>query len=331
MASSDSRRVVLAALAGNALIAVSKFVAAAFTGSTAMLAEGVHSVADTGNQALLFLGMRLARRRKTVRHPFGRSVERYFWAFVVSMMLFTIGGVFAVYEGVHKLMALMDAATGQSAASHDPSSRLWNYGVLGVSLLFEGGSFLVAFRELRRMRRGGSLWRSLFESRDPTVPVVFMEDAAALTGLLLALVGVGLSDLTGWAGWDGFASVVIGLLLCVVAVLLARDVHSLLLGESATPEDQEAVQRIVEGVEGVRQLTQLLSMHRGPDDVLLALKVAFDPSLPLARIEQLVDEMEAAIRAEMPHMRHIFVEPDSDYDPGQDPDAPSKRPSYPPA
>ncbi len=325
MASADSTRVVLAAMVGNGLIAVSKFVAAAFTGSTAMLAEGVHSVADTANQALLFLGIRLARQRKTARHPFGRAVERYFWPFVVSIMLFTVGGGFAVYEGAHGLLAPASEASGP-----DASLRAWNYGVLGLSLLFEGASFLVALREFRKTRQGRSVWTALFESRDPTIPVVFMEDLAALVGLLMALAGIGLSDATGWSGWDEVASILIGVLLCTIAVLLARDVHSLLLGESATPEDQHAVQRLVEGTDGVLQITQLLSMHRGPDDVLLALKVAFDPSLPLPRIEALVDEIEAAIRAELPHMRHIFVEPDSDYDPGQDPDAPSQRPSCPP-
>jgi len=306
-ARADSTKVVIAALAGNLLIATSKFVAAFLTGSAATLAEAVHSCADTGNQVLLLFGMKLSLRRPTEQHPFGRAIERYFWAFVVSIMLFTVGGVFAVFEGYHKLLAV----TEHTDVVH--GSNLWNYVVLGVSAAFETYSFLVAMGEFRKLRGQRSTLRAMIESRDPTIPVVVLEDSAALAGLFLALVGIGLSDLTGWRGFDGIASLLIGVLLCGVAVFLANETHSLIVGESATPADRAKVRRIVEAVAGVRAVTQMLSMHRGPDDVILALKVDFERALEVGTIEQTINDIETRVREELPHMRHIFVEPDATY------------------
>jgi cation diffusion facilitator family transporter len=329
-AEANSTKVVLAALAGNLAIAVCKFVAAFVTGSTATLAEAVHSVADTGNQILLLFGMRLALRGPTEQHPFGRTIERYFWPFVVSMMLFTVGGVFAVYEGIHKIAAM--ATVIDDLQAHHGSS-LWNYGVLGTSFLFESYSFSVAWREFSKYKGARTLAAALAESKDPTIPVVIMEDTAALFGLAIALVGVGLSDLTGWAGWDGIASLVIGILLCVVAYFLAQKTHSLIVGESATVVDRRAVARIALAVPGVRGVTQLLSMHRGPDDVLLALKLDFSRDLSVSELEQTTDAVEDAIRKELPHMAQIFIEADSKYDGHADarPDASVLPPSDKPA
>jgi len=305
----DSAKVVIAALIGNALIAVSKFVAAAITGNVATLAEAVHSVADTGNQVLLMLGMRLSAREPTEHHPFGRAAERYFWAFVVSIMLFTIGGGFALYEGVHKLLHLRTAVT--ESTGH--GSNLWNYGVLGLATLFELYSFSVAWREFRKLRGTRTTSETLRATKDPTIPVVLLEDSAALIGLVVALIGVSLGDLTGWAGWDGVASIAIGLLLCAVAVFLSRETHSLLLGESATPEDRRRVRDVVMKVGGVRGVTQLLTLHRGPEDVLLALKVDFDPGMAVTELEEAINLIESRVREALPHMRYIFVEPDSGY------------------
>ena len=310
-AEANSTKVVVAALAGNFAIAISKFVAAFVTGSTATLAEAVHSVADTGNQVLLLLGMRLAEKQPTEQHPFGRTIERYFWPFVVSMMLFTVGGVFAVYEGVHKIAAMTTVVDGLTA---EHGSSWWNYGVLGTSFAFECYSFSVAWREFRKFKGERSIMVALVEAKDPTIPVVIMEDAAALLGLAIALAGIGLSNLTGWAGWDGIASLVIGLLLCFVAYFLARETHSLIVGESATLEDRRAIRRIALGVEGVVGVTQLLSMHRGPDDVLLALKLSFARDLTVSELEATTDRVEEAIRRELPHMSQIFIEADSKYD-----------------
>jgi len=319
---SDSARVVVAALIGNLLIAVSKFVAAFFSGSVATLAEAVHSVADTLNQVLLMVGLRRAARPPTQLHPFGHAVESYFWPFLVSIMLFLLGAAFAIGEGTHDLFEL--------AAGRDPEgghgSRLWSYGVLGTSFAFESYSFAVASGEFRKLRAGRTVWQTLLHAKDPTIPVVLMEDAAALLGLGIALVAVGLSDLTGWSGWDAAGSLLIGLLLGVVAFVLSRRTHSLLLGEAASPEDRARVVEVARSVPRVLDVTQLLSMHLGPKHVLLALKVAFERELTVEDVERVTDQLEQAIRAALPHMRYIFVEPDGDYVAAHDPDRPRPIP-----
>lgn len=314
-AGGDSNKVVIAALAGNVLIAASKFFAAFMTGSAATLAEAVHSASDCANQVLLLVGMRLAQRKATEKHPFGRSIEQYFWPFMVSMLLFTVGGAFAFYEGIHKLLHLTTAAS----AAFGHGSDLWSYGVLGTSFVMEAFSFRVAWGEFKKYKGKKSTIRAMIDARDPTIPIVLLEDAAALVGLLIALVGVGLSGLTGWRGYDGIASLFIGVLLCVVAFFLARETHSLIVGESATLEDRQRIHEIALGVPGVLAVTQLLSMHRGPADVLLALKIAFDPKFTLAEVESTVDALESAIRKELPQMVQIFTEPDSHYDGAVDP------------
>lgn len=313
MADPSSGKVVAAALLGNGLIAISKFVAGAITGSTSMLAEAVHSVADTLNQALLMFGMKRAQRTPTALHPMGYAAESYFWPFMVSIMIFLLGGVFALYEGIHGLIELEGGHAEPSGGSH-----LWDYGVLGTAILFEGFSFVVAMREFRKMKGGRKTLDVILESKDPTIPVVLLEDSAAMIGLVVALVAIGLSQATGWPGWDCVGSIVIGALLCGVSYLLSRETHSLLIGESASHEDRERVVRIVEADPSVTRITQLLSMHRGPDDVLLALKVGFAPTLDVGRVEEAIDRVEAAIRAELPKMKVIFVEPDADYDPSRD-------------
>lgn len=314
----DSTRVVIAALAGNLLIALSKFVAAFFSGSIATLAEAVHSVADTVNQVLLMVGLRRAARRPTLLHPFGHAVESYFWPFLVSIMIFLLGGAFALWEGFQDLRELWAGA--DPAEGH--GSRLWSYGVLGLSFAFESYSFSVAFREFKKMMAGRTLWETLMHAKDPTIPVVLMEDTAAIVGLGIALVAVALSDVTGWAGWDAIGSLLIGLVLGTVAYVLSRRTHSLLIGEAATPEDRARVHEIAKSIPGIRGVTQLMSMHLGPKHVLLALKVDFDRELDIVAIETAIDALEQAIREAMPHMRYIFVEPDHDYVLDKDPERP---------
>lgn len=314
-AEADSAKVVVAAMIGNGLIAVSKFVAGFLTGSASMLAEAVHSVADTANQVLLMVGLRRSRGTATALHPFGMAAESYFWPFIVSILIFFVGGCFALYEGVHALLA-------EHAADEEAASNLWNYGVLGVAIVFESYSFTVAMREFRKMKGAASTMEVIRASKDPTIPVVLMEDTAALVGLVLALAAVGLGDLTGWAGFDAAGSIAIGALLCGVAYLLARETHSLLIGESASREDREKVVRIVEADPAVRRVTQLLSLHRGPEDVLLALKVGFDPGITVDDLEAAIDRVEDRIRADVPRMKHIFIEPDADYDPAKDAERP---------
>lgn len=301
---SDAHKVVIAALLGNLGIAVAKFVAAWLSGSTAILAEGVHSLADTGNQGLLLVGMGLAKQARPELYPLGREKESYFWAFIVALLLFFVGGVFAVYEGVHKLFAV--------EASH--GSLLIPLGVLAVSLLMEGGSFFVAFKEFNKGRGDAPFFKALFSGKDPTIPVVLLEDTAAVCGLVIAFVAIGISALTHDPRFDAVGSVVIGLLLCTVGLVLARYTRSLLLGEGVTPEVRERTLALVEGTPGVLKVTQFLSMHVGPEAVILALKVRFEPNMALERIESVIDDIEARVRESVPEMRRIFVEPDSDYD-----------------
>jgi cation diffusion facilitator family transporter len=304
-----ARKVVIAALLGNLGIAVAKFVAAWLSGSTAILAEGVHSLADTGNQGLLLVGMSLAQQSQPDRYPLGREKESYFWAFIVALLLFFVGGVFAVYEGTHKLLAPGDEAHG---------SPLIPLGVLAVSLLMEGGSFLVAFKEFNKSRGQRGFFQALFRGKDPTIPVVLLEDTAAVFGLCIAFGAIGVSALTRSTVPDAIGSIVIGALLCTVGIVLARYTRSLLLGEGVTPEVRARTLGLVETTPGVLKVTQFLSMHLGPEAIILALKVRFRPKMVLEELETVIDDIEARVRAEVPEMKKIFVEPDSDYDPAQD-------------
>lgn len=298
----DSKKVVIAALAGNMAIAACKFGAAFLSGSTATLAEAVHSLADTGNQGLLLIGMRLAARPPDERFPFGRSGEKYFWPFVVALMLFSLGGAFAVFDGVHHVLNPTKEAHG---------SRWWSYGVLGISLTFEAMSFRVAWGEFKVLAKGRHWLTAVREARDPTIPLVLAEDTTALVGLTIAFVAVLVSQLTGQEFWDPVGSICIGLLLAVVAVALARITHSLLIGASADPEEEGQALEITEGVDGVEKVTQLLTFHVGPDVAILTMKIAFKPSMLVSEVEDTINEIERRIRAEMSTMRKIFIEVDA--------------------
>jgi cation diffusion facilitator family transporter len=298
----DSKKVVVAALAGNIAIAACKFGAAYASHSTATLAEAVHSLADTANQALLLVGMSLAARPASERFPFGRASERYFWPFVVALMLFSVGGAFAVWEGIDKLV---------HPPTPDAGGAIWSYGVLGVSLAIEAMSFRVAFGEFRVLARGKPWRRAILETRDPTIVLVMAEDATAIVGLCIALAAVGLTGASGHSAYDAAGSVAIGVLLCAVAFVLARVTHGLLIGESATPEDQTRALLLTEGTPGVTSVTQLLTMHLGPDVAILAMKVAFRPGMAVEEVEKTTDEVERRIRGELPQMRKIFIEADS--------------------
>jgi cation diffusion facilitator family transporter len=309
-AGSDPKKVVIAALAANLGIAVAKLVAAWLSNSTTMVAEGVHSVADSANQALLLLGMTLAARKAPGLYPLGRQKERYFWAFMVSLTLFFLGGVFAIYEGVHRLRSGHGEAISPIAAIV----------VLVVSIALEASSFFVAIREFNRMRGKRSFAHALFSSKDPTIPVVLLEDAGAVAGLTFALAAVVITWATGSPVADGIGSIVIGLLLCTIGLLLAGDTKSLLIGESASPEVEQTALERAEGTAGVEAVTQLLTMHLGPDSILLALKVRFQEGLAVADIERVIDALEDRVRQAVPEMKRIFVEPDGDYEEAKDPE-----------
>lgn len=294
--------VVYAALGANLLIAIAKFIAAFFTRSSAMIAEACHSLADTVNQVLLLLGMKLASRPDDEKHPFGYAQERYFWAFVVAICIFTVGAVVALYEGIEKILHHGDPA-------HGLKHPLWGVGVLGVSIVLEVFSFVVAIREFKKIKGGQSVTRAIGDARDPIVITVLMEDSAALFGLVAALAGLLLAWLTGNMLFDGIASVLVGVVLAVVAFLLARESKDLLLGESVKRDDAKRIEAIVAAAPNVGRLLRQATMHLGPDDVLAALKIEFADGMTTNEIEQAIDEVERRLRAELPHLKRIWIEP----------------------
>jgi cation diffusion facilitator family transporter len=298
-------KVVIAAMVANGGIAIAKFVAAYLSGSVTMTAEGVHSLADTANQALLLLGMGLSRRIDPERYPMGRAKESYFWAFIVSLLLFFMGGVFAIYEGVHKL--------GDTEHAH--TSQLVPIIVLSVSILLEGGSFWVALREFRKAKGDRPLREALFHGKDPTISVVLLEDAGAMLGLILALIAVVITAVTGSATADAVGSITIGVLLCLIGVTLAHDTRSLLIGEGVTPAMRKEAIEICLATDGVEEVTEMLTMHLGPETVLAALKVRFRAGMSVEESERVVDDLEERVRAKLPQMKKIFVEADSDFRP----------------
>jgi cation diffusion facilitator family transporter len=294
-----SRRAIVAAFVANLGIAVTKLAAYLVTGAASMLAEAVHSLADTGNQGLLLLGGNLARREATPEHPFGFGRERYFWAFVVALVLFSLGAVFAVVEGVAKLRN-----------PHELSDPLWAVGVLAVAIALEAWSLRTAVQETNRVRGALGFWSFVRRTKSPELPVVLLEDIGALLGLVFALVAVLLAMLTGDARFDAMGSIAIGCLLAGIAWVLAREMRSLLLGEAASPRTQQAIREALAASPDLRRLIHLRTLHLGPEELLVVAKVEFDPSLDLARLAQGIDAAEARIRARVPEARLIFLEPD---------------------
>lgn len=281
----ESTRAVIAALLGNAALAVLKGTAAAFTGSSAMLAETFHSVADTGNQALLFLGMRLGHRPPDREHPFGHGKNVYFWAFVVSMLLFSVGGAFAIWEAVRTFLH----RTGEHG------SLLWAYGVLAGAFVFESISLGIAARSLVKAKGDRALRRYWRENRDPTLPTVVLEDSAALTSIGVAAGGLALSSLTGTVFWDGVASGIIGVILIGVAVLLAFENHSLLIGEAAPAAIEARILEEASADADVEQVVAVSTMHLGPDSILVTLGIRFRRDLTVARVEAATDRLQDRI------------------------------------
>ncbi len=291
-------KAVLAALAANIGIAIAKFVGFVATGSASMLAETLHSVADTTDQGLLLFGRRRADRSETRAHPFGHSGERYFWAFVVSILIFTLGALFSVREGIEALR-------------HPESLRhtVWAIGILLVALTLEGFSLRTAVNEADDDRRG-SWWRLVRETKRAEVTVILLEDSAAVTGVLVALAGIGLTMATGDPVYDALGSLVIGALLAVMAGILATEMKSLLLGEAASEEQRERIRTIIDEDAEVREVEYLRTMHLGPEDLLIETKVVMDPDLDARSVALTIDRIEGAIRDAVPPARVISIEPD---------------------
>jgi cation diffusion facilitator family transporter len=294
---SEKPLAVYAAATANLVIAAAKFTAAAVTGSSAMLAEGIHSVVDTGNQVLLLVGHKRSQKSPDELHPFGYGKELYFWGLMVAVLLFGIGGGMSVYEGVHRLRV--------EAQSGDPS---WSYIVIGVAAVAEGSSWVVAARSVRRSDGRGSFLRKLAQSKDPSKFVVIGEDSAALIGLLVALVGVFLSHRWHSKYPDAIASIVIGLVLAAVAVYLIVQSKHLLLGESADPLLVERIRNTALKAADVAEVGPPLTMHFGPQQLLVNLQVRFVPDLGAERLPLAIEELERTIRAAVPQVKWLFVE-----------------------
>lgn len=312
MAAHGSKKVVILALTANFGIAAAKFVAFMLTASSAMLAEAIHSLADTGNQLLLLLGMKRAAKPPDERHEFGYKMESYFWSFIVAVMLFSLGGLFALYEGVHKVHELRVAvAAGKPTTMDHPSVAL---GVLVVSIGLEGWSWVAATRHVNQLRGDQSLFGFIQESKATEIIVIWMEDTGALIGLVLALAGVVLTLVTGNPFWDAYSTFAIGALLIVIAFVVARETKSLLIGEPATKEAQAAIRQLVTAADGVKGLMNMRSMQLGEDEFLVALKVQWQTGLSVDEVARLTNQLEADIRQAIPRARFIFVEPDT-FDP----------------
>ena len=298
MAASGSRKAILAALTANAGIAVAKFLGFLATQSSAMLAEAVHSVADMSNQGLLLLGGRRSRREPTATHPFGYGRERYFWSFVVAVVLFSVGSAFAVYEGIEKVRH-----------PHEIRGVGWALAILGTGIVLEAWSFRTAIVAASPERRGLSWRKFILQTRNPELPVILLEDAGALFGLVIAAAAVSLSAATGQPRWDGGGTILIGLLLGAIAAVLAREMKSLLIGESADDGDRKAILAAIGETPGVSSVVHLRTQHLGPDEILVGARVAFDPDLDVAAVAAVVDDVEERVRAVVPAAHPIYVEP----------------------
>lgn len=296
-----SRKAIIAAFCANLGIAVSKFVGFLITRSAGMLAESVHSFADTGNQALLFLGSSRARRTATPDHPFGYGSERYFWSFAVALVLFSMGGLFALYEGIEKFRH-----------PHEVDSIWVAIAILVLALCLEGFSLRTAVKEARHGGKSDdvSWWRFIRTSKQPELPVVLLEDTGAELGLVFALSGVAMAHWTGDARWDALGSIAIGLLLIAIAIVLIVEMKGLLIGESASKSDIEAITAAIVGAPSVDALIHMRTLHLGPDEILVAAKVEYDSALTFDQVSAAIDATEARMRAAVPTARVIYIEPD---------------------
>ncbi len=296
----SSKLPIYGALVANFLIAITKFVAASFTGSSAMLSEGIHSVVDTGNQLLLLLGLKRSEKQADLTHPFGYGKELYFWALIVAILLFSVGGGMSLYEGITHLQ--------HPGELSDPT---WNYVVLGLAFLFEGISWYIALRKFLEVKSDMSFFKRLRRSKDPAIFVVVVEDSAAMLGILIAFAGVFLGHQLNNPHIDGMASIMIGVVLAAVAVFLVYESKGLLVGEAASPQLVTSIKNIIEEDNSTHSMQDPLTMHFGPQEVLLAVNVQFQHELSAEAIEEAVDRIENTIRQKHPEIKRIFIEAES--------------------
>ncbi len=295
-----SRKAILAAFFANLGIAIAKFVGFLITSSAGLLAESIHSLADTGNQGLLMLGGKRAERKPDAEHPFGYGRERYFWAFVVAVVLFSVGGLFALYEGISKLRH-----------PHEVENLGVAVGILVVAICLETFSLRTAYREAKTHKNPNvSWWRYIRTEKSPELPVVLLEDVGAEIGLFMALGGVLLAHFTDEPRWDAVGSIAIGALLVVIAITLAIEMKGLLIGESASPEDVDEISAALVATPHVRGVIHMKTQHIGPDELIVAAKVEFDPTITMAELAEAINTAEQAVRADVPIAKLVYIEPD---------------------
>ncbi|MGH1376233.1 MAG: cation diffusion facilitator family transporter [Alphaproteobacteria bacterium] len=294
---SGSKKVIIAALIGNALISVTKFFAASITGSAAMLSEGIHSVVDTGNQVLLLYGLKRSNKPADAEFPFGHGKEIYFWSFVVAILIFAVGAGISIYEGVSHIF--------HPAELHDPTI---NYIVLGLAIIFEGGALYFAVKEFNKVRGSLGYVEAVQRGKDPSLFVVLFEDCAAMLGLFVALIGITLAQVTQDPIWDGVASVAIGGILALTAIWLAYETKSLLIGEGASPQIVEGIKKIAHKHDGIEHVNEILTLHMGPEFLLVTISIDFNDTLPAGRIEELIRNITSDIKTEYPFAKKVFIE-----------------------
>ncbi len=300
MSAHQSRKVIYAALIGNSLIAVCKFIAGGITGSSAMLSEAIHSVVDSGNQLLLLYGIRRAAQPPDDKHPFGYGMELYFWTFVVAIMIFAIGSGLSLYKGVLHFMHPEPIV-----------SPYVNYLVLALSMIFEGVAWTIAYREFNKMRGDTPWFKAIRRSKDPTIFTVLFEDTAAMIGLVIAFMGVAGSHMLGWHFMDGLASIGIGVVLASVSVLLAIESKGLLIGEGADPKVVKGIREFLGADARIKRHNEILTMHFGPNEVLLNASLDFVDGLPAEKVEAAISEFEREIKTRFPSITRIFIEAQS--------------------
>lgn len=296
----SSKVAIYGAIAANSAIAVSKFIAAFFTGSSAMLSEGIHSLVDTGNGVLLLVGIKLSKKPPDTKHPFGYGNEIFFWSFVVAIMIFALGGGIAIYEGIAHILHPRQLENVQ-----------WNYVVLILAMVFEGAALRIALKQFKTTRRGRPFFKALRESKDSTTIAVVVEDTAALLGLLIALASVFLGQITGWVYFDGIGSVLIGVLLVGVSFFFAVECKALLVGEGLGADNLDRISSILEADPRVADHRRPLSLYFGPEEVLVNLDVHFVDDLSSDEIEETVDRIEAKIKSAVPRVNRIYIEADT--------------------
>ena len=293
----SSKKVIYAALAGNGLIAVSKFVGASITGSSAMVAEGIHSVVDTGNQVLLLHGLRRAKKPADAKHPFGYGAEIYFWAFVVAILIFSIGAGISIWHGVEKIIH-----------PHEIQNARINYVILGAAIIFEGVAWTIAYIEFKKYKGKKQLMKAVRDSKDPTIFTVLFEDSAAMAGLIVATIGIWIATTFNIPQADGIASVTIGVILAVTASLLAYETKGLLIGEAADPQVLKEVKKIIKTENNINAINEIRTLHRGPNDILLAMSVDYKSNVTAGVVEKTNTKIEQEVKQKFPDVKRMFIE-----------------------